>query len=71
MNLTERQSNMLHKASGMVAPSRRAAFIKSIENRLRDRPYVTGSELRHNINFVLSNFGVSAPLSAHHNNKEI
>jgi len=47
-----------------VAPSQRAAF-------LRDRPYVTGSELRHAINFMLSNFGVSAPQFADHNNKEI
>jgi hypothetical protein len=71
MNLTARQSNTLRKASGWVAPSQRAAFIKSIENRLRDRPYITGSELRHNINFVLSSFGVSAPQSDYNNNKEI
>jgi hypothetical protein len=57
--LTDRQSNELMKASGYLPPARRAAFVKSVENRLRDTPPVAGTALRRAIAFVLANYGIS------------
>lgn len=68
--LSEQQETQLHKSSGWVAPGKRAAFIRSVENHLRDRAFVTGSELRRAINLMLGCYGVSVSL-ADHNNKEI
>jgi hypothetical protein len=61
--LTDRQSTEVMKASDYLPPARRAAFIKSVENRLRDTPLVTGTALRRAIAFVLANYGVSANIT--------
>ena len=70
MSLTERQTQELNKAAGWLPPAKRAAFVRSVENHLRDRAFVTGSELRRAINLTLGCYGVSAPQFADHNNKE-
>jgi hypothetical protein len=61
MSLTAHQEQELHKAAGWLPPARRANFIRSVENHLRDRPFISGGDLRHAIKRVLGAYGVSAP----------
>jgi hypothetical protein len=70
-NLTEHQQEQIFKASGWVLPTKRVAFVKSVESRLRDLSFVTGGDLALAISFTLSCFGVSAPFINRKQHKEI
>jgi hypothetical protein len=61
--LNDHQSNEVIQAAGYLSPSKRASFIRSVENRLRDTPLVTGTALRQTIAFVLASCGVSASIT--------
>jgi hypothetical protein len=67
--MTDRQEMMLYKASGWVTPPRRADFIRSVQNHLADKPYISGSDLRHAIKQMLSAYGISAPDTMENSNE--
>lgn len=61
MSINNKQLDTIMKASGLLPPQQRGGFVRSVEGHLADKAYVTGSDLRRAISFILSNYGVSAP----------
>jgi hypothetical protein len=66
--LSDRQRRQLEVAAGLLSPSRRADFLRSCENRLKEMSFVTGGALRETITTVLSAYGCSAPYTNEENN---